>query len=284
VARYDVHQHLWPEELAAALAARGEPPRLRGATLELAEGSHEVDLRAHDLDARLALLDRDEVDVAVVSLPPTLGLEPYPELMDAYHEGILRLVSAAGGRLRALAAGEAREGFAGACVAASSLLHEPSPSLHRLLGRLDQAGGVLFVHPGPGPGTDGRPDWWAAVVDYPAQMQAAYAVWLAHGASAYPRLNVIFAILAGGGPFHLERLRSRWPEAPGSLPDTVFLDTASYGRRALELCLATFGVGHLVYGSDTPVVASGPTLRAVREFGEAVADTVCSQNPSRLFP
>ena len=42
---YDLHQHLWPERLLAALAARGAPPRLRAGALELAGGSTlELDL------------------------------------------------------------------------------------------------------------------------------------------------------------------------------------------------------------------------------------------------
>jgi predicted TIM-barrel fold metal-dependent hydrolase len=65
--------------------------------------------------------------------------------------------------------------------------------------------------------------------------------------------------------------------------DNVFFETASYGRRALDLCLATFGVGQLLYGSDVPVIDPLPTLEAVRGFGDAVAETLCEQNPSRLL-
>ena len=71
-------------------------------------------------------------------------------------------------------------------------------------------GQVLFVHPGPpgAPATD-APPWWTAVVDYTTQMQAAYFAWLDHGVGQHRDLNVVFAVLAGGGPFQLERLRSR---------------------------------------------------------------------------
>ena len=51
----------------------------------------------------------------------------------------------------------------------------------------------------------------------------------------------------------------------------VFFDTASYGRRALELCIETFGVEQLVFGTDTPVVDPTPAIRAVDAFGESVA-------------
>ena len=114
-------------------------------------------------------------------------------------------------------------------------------------------------------------------------MQAAYAAWLAGGAERWPDLPVVFALLAGGGPFQLERLRSRGIELRTTLHPSVYFDTASYGRRALELCLATFGVGQLLYGSDTPVIDSRTTLQAVHGFGQAVADTLLRENPSRLI-
>lgn len=224
---FDLHQHLWPESLVAALAARRQPPRLRGDVLELPlGGSFETDLAAHDLDARLRLLDRDEIDVAVISCPPTLELESESELVEAYHQGIAELVHAAGGRLRALSSGIALDGFAGACVAAQALAD--LDGLAPLVGELERGGGLLFVHPGPARPPTGAPAWWPAVVDYTAQMQAAYAGWL-------------------------------------------------------ELCLATFGVGQLLYGSDTPVVDPGLTLHAVRGFGQAVADALLRENPSRLL-
>ncbi len=279
---FDVHQHLWPEQLRAALAARRQPPRLRGDVLELPlGGSFETDLAAHDLDARLRLLDRDEIDVAVISCPPTLELESEPELVEAYHQGIAELVRAAGGRLRALSSGIALDGFAGACVDARALAD--LDGLAPLVGELERRGGLLFVHPGPARPPAGAPAWWPAVVDYTAQMQAAYAAWLAGGAERWPDLPVVFAILAGGGPFQLERLRSRGVELRTTLHPSVYFDTASYGRRALELCLATFGIGQLLYGSDAPVVDSGATLQDVRGFGQAIGDALLRENPSRLI-
>lgn len=283
----DVHQHLWPQALVEALSRRRQPPRLRKSFLELAgERTTEVDLDAHDLDTRLALLDRCELDVAVVSLPPTLGIAELPEneaveLVAAYEGGILELAEASGGRLVPLAAGAGDERFVGVCIGAPELLDlgRVAPQLDSLQHRR----AFLFVHPGSGSWSDGSPDWWPAVVGYTAQMQAAYALWLARGAARWPDLKVVFAILAGGGPFQLERLQSRGVSSRELVNENVFFETASYGHRALELCLATFGVGQLLYGSDTPVIDPIPTLEAVRGFGDAVVDALCDQNPSRLL-
>jgi hypothetical protein len=279
---FDVHQHLWPEAFVSELSRRTEAPCLedRGRALRLAEGSYDLDLGMHDLARRLDLLDRDGIDVAVVSLQPTLGAERHPELVDAYHGGIGELVAAAGGRLRAFACGECVEGFAGACVSAQRLL----AGIDELAGALERTEQILFVHPGPAAAPpQGTPPWWQAGIDYTAQLQAAYAAWAADGAGRFRGLPVVFAILAGGAPFQLERLRSRGFDDRTALDANAYLETSSYGRRALALCLDAYGPERLLYGSDAPVIDPSPTLEALRSFGRDVFDAVAHRNPARLF-
>ncbi len=277
----DVHQHMWPEPFIDALARRSAPPCLDGRLLRLPrELDSEVDLEAHRLDARLCLLDRDGIDVALISLPPAHVMDGEGALADIYHQSMLDLVATSGGRLRALAAGACRPGFAGACVSAESLVAGIDP----LLEELRRAGQLLFVHPGPPRELpQGAPLWWGAVVDYTAQMQAAYATWLARDADRFSSIPVIFSILAGGAPIQLERMRSRGFDDREAIHPNVFFDTSSYGRRALELCLSTFGVNQLVYGSDVPVIDPRPTLQAVRGFGEAVEAIVMRDTPGRML-
>jgi predicted TIM-barrel fold metal-dependent hydrolase len=283
----DFHQHLWPERFVAELSARAKPPRLRESVLELVGGeSWEVDLGAHDLVGRLALLDRDEIDAAVISLSPALGIHDLPDdeseaLASAYEEGILELARSTRDRIVPLAVRRARDGFAGVSLAANVVID--LESVAELLDALAREQKLLFVHPGPATASPDRPRWWGEIVEYTAQMQAAYAVWIAEGVARWPELKVVFAILAGGWPFQLERLASRGVEARETLHENVYFETASYGRRALELCLATFGVRQLVYGSDVPVIDSKFTLDAVRGFGDPVADALCTENPARLL-
>jgi 6-methylsalicylate decarboxylase len=263
--RFDVHQHLWPEQLVAALARRREPPRLVGSRLELREGSFETDLGAHDPDTRLRLLDRDEIDVAIVSFPPTMGYEEAPELVEAYDEGILEVAAASQGRIRPLACGAERDGFVGTCVSAQSVVRDP----------LSVQGSLVFVHPGYSPPPpQGKPAWWTPVVEYTAQMQAAYAAWLAGGRSDVP---IVFAIMAGGAPFQLERLSSRGDRA--EVLSRAYFDTASYGRRAVDLTVAAFGVERILFGSDAPVMEPRTTIEALGD----IFDTLAGENPARLF-
>lgn len=282
----DVHQHFWPEALIGALTRRADPPRLRGSSLELAEGSYECDLAAHNPDTRLAWLDRNEIDLAVLSLQPTLGLASLPdderaELCAVWESGVLELVGASAGRFAALAPGRVASGFVGSVVPAAAL--RDVDALSSLLDELHASGGFLLVHPSGGVVTSGAPVWWSAIVDYTAEMQAAYLTWLSYAQTRFATVNVVFAILAGGGPFQLERLASRGVDVRSSLHENVFFDTASYGRRAIELCIETFGVHQLVYGSDLPVVDPASTLRAIRGFGDSVVQLITADNPSRLF-
>jgi hypothetical protein len=277
---FDVHQHLWPAGVIGALRRRRVPPRLDEDVLEVREGRFPVELGAHELEERLTLLDRHGVDTALVSLQPTLELDEAPELVDAYHEGIVELVAAAGGRLRAFACGACLEGFAGACIPAGQVLS----GLGELPTKLEHARQALFVHPGPPAQVPaGAPPWWSAVVEYAAQMQGAYAAWLTDGAARHPNLPVVFALLAGGGPVQLERLRARGGGVNGSPARSVYLETSSFGRRGLELCLETHGASQLLYGSDVPVIDPRPTLDALVELGETVAHAVRVENPTRLF-
>jgi hypothetical protein len=281
----DVHQHLWPEPFVDALARRSEPPHLRGSTLTVPHAAErQIDLDALRVESCLALLERNEIDVAVVSLSPLLGFEEVEagELVVAYEEGMREIVGGTGGRIVALAAGAFAEGFAGACVGAGRLAD--LDALAPLCDELERQRGFLFVHPGPAPTAQATPPWWATVVEYTAQLQAAYARWFANGAERWPSLDVVFASLAGGGPFQLERLLAFGDVAARDVvSEHVFFETSSYGRRALELCLATFGVEQVVFGSDAPVLDPERGLNAVRSFGDAVTDSLCVHNPGRLL-
>jgi hypothetical protein len=94
---------------------------------------------------------------------------------------------------------------------------------------------------------------------------------------------VVFAQLAGGAPIHHERLTHRGVHVRATLDPLTLFETSTYGRRAIELCIETFGVERLAYGSDVPVVDPRPTLRAVRGFGESVAHILQSETPGRLI-
>jgi predicted TIM-barrel fold metal-dependent hydrolase len=295
----DIHQHLWPESLIAALRARSTPPRLRGWTLELAgEGEYAVDPGAHDADDRAELARSDGLDLALVSLSSPLGIESLTpaeagDLIDAYHEGALALPEPFGAWAAACltavdAAALSRElerGFVGLQLPATALLDRAGyENAGPLLEVLEDARLPLMIHPGPvaRETADGQPAWWPAIVSYVQQMHAAWFAFRVHGRPRHPRLRVCFALLAGLAPLHGERFAARaGPDVAGDrgvVDPGVFLDVSSYGTRAVDATVRVVGIDALVNGSDRPYAEP-----ASLELGPAALHAIRSANAMRLL-
>jgi hypothetical protein len=136
----------------------------------------------------------------------------------------------------------------------------------------------VFVHPGPASPTAGAPAWWAPVVGYVAQMQAAWWAWQACGGRAqFPHLRLVFAAGAGLAPVHHERLSARGGEY-GAVDTDVFVDTSSYGPQGLDALARVLGIDVLVLGSDRPYAEPLHSL-----LGEAATRAVRVDNPARAL-
>lgn len=277
----DVHQHLWPAPLVAALLRRSRPPFLReaddGWTLTIAgEPTWPVDPADHDPARRAALVVADGLSLALVALSSPLGIEALPAhearpLLDAYHEGVadlpagLRPWASAGLAVPEPAdlAQRLEHGFAGLCLPAGALATPAAAArCAPLLDVLEEHDAPLFVHPGPAPDTPprlvapGLPDWWPALTAYVAQMQAAWLGFAEWVRPVRPGLRACFAMLAGLAPLQAERLASRGRVAALRDPRT-FYDTSSYGPQAVAAMASAVGEDALVFGSDRPVVSRG---------------------------
>lgn len=292
----DVHQHLWPEQLVDRLRARTRAPYLRGWTLYTrAEPAYDVDPAHHDLQTRIAADRQNEVGLACVSLSAPLGIEYLapPEaraLIASWHAGARELPDhfAAWASVPAFdpdldeLSGLLRDGFVGVQLPATELL---SPKAWERAGSVlrvaEQAGKPVFVHPGPevvrAP-TGSVPEWWAPVVGYVSQMQAAWWAWQAvHGRELFPSLRVLFGAGAGLAPVHHERHVARGGESPTIDPD-VFVDTSSYGPQALDALVRVLGIDVLALGSDRPYGAPIDGL-----LGDAATRAIRVANPRRML-
>jgi 6-methylsalicylate decarboxylase len=287
---------LWPPTLIAALRERSTMPRLRGWTLELeGEADYAVDPAQHDPQVRAAQARGDGLDLAIVSLSSPLGIEflageEGAALLDAYHDGALALPAP----FRAWAAAslthidpaelerQLDRGCVGLQLPATTLLDARGYELVvPLLEVLEQRKRPLFVHPGPASptrlGTGRAPRWWPAVVEYVNQMHAAWYAFRVLGRPRHPRLRVCFAMLAGLGPLHGERLLARSGERT-VLDPLAFLDVSSYGTRAIDAIVRVLGIDVLVNGSDRPYADPiDPNL------GDAARFALRTANPCRLL-
>jgi len=288
----DIHQHLWPAELLEVLRARRTAPRLVGWTLELGgEPPYQVDPADHDPAARRAL-DGGRI---VLGLSSPLGIEDLPAaegaaLLTAWHDAAAALrpafdAWAAVGRqepdldeLRRRLA----DGFAGLQIPATWLA--TPAAVERIAGVLEVVSAAdrpVFVHPGAVPPVadpaDHRPVWWAAVVDYPTQLLAAWCSWQAAGASLLPNLRICFAAAAGLAPMHHERFLARGGR-PLVVDPRTFVDTPSYSRQGVDSLIRVLGVDPIVIGSDRPYGLPFDT-----DQGNAARTAFRYTNPLRLL-
>jgi predicted TIM-barrel fold metal-dependent hydrolase len=306
--RVDVHQHPLTEPLIAALSARERPPRVRrgpdgGWVLELAgDPDHPIASRETDVEARAARVAEDGVDRALVCMSTVFGIESLPRaeaqpLLDAYADGVGALPEQFGH-------------WASACVAdpqpdeLSARLDDPAavglalPAgalggadeldyLAPLLDRLEELDAPLLVHPGPAPGFQASapppprpttPAWWPALTRYVYEMHAAWFAFVAFGRAQHPALRVVFVMLGGLAPLHLERLAARGGPAQDGIDGDVFFDTSSYGPQAIDAMVRALGVDQLVYGSDRPFAEPRRWT-----LGEAARHATLVTNPARLI-
>ena len=285
----DIHQHLWPPPLIEALRSRTTTPRMVGWTLLLdGEPPYEVKPADHDKATRRAL---DEGRI-VLGLSSPLGLEDLPAdegraLLDAWHDGSAALrpdfdawasVSRQEPDLDDLAK-RLDDGFVGLQLPATWLSGPAAVAdLAAVLQVVDNADRPVFVHPGPVVGTtqDG-PGWWPALVDYPAQLLAAWWAWYVAGRALFPRLRICFAAGAGLAPVHHERFVARSGDR-FVIDPAVFVETSSYTRQGVDSLIRVLGVDAIVIGSDRPYAQPYEP-----DMGDAARAAFRSTNPLRLL-
>lgn len=287
----DVHQHLWPAEFVDRLRARTSAPYVDGWTLHTTgEPPYEVDPAAHAVDKRIALEQDAGTTLAGVSLSSPLGIEQLGDLalLDAWHVGAAALpepfkpwaaVNLLEPDLDGLAALLA-DGFLGLQLPAH-ILGTPAAwaGVGSLLEVAERLNKPILVHPGTAAAPAGEvPGWWAPVVDYTIQLQAAWWAWHAFGGRAsFPRLRLCFVAAAGLAPVHHERLTARGGRL-GTIDTNLYVDTSSYGPQGIDAVARILGIDQVVHGTDRPY-ASSVDLRQ----GDAATAVFRQANPHRLL-
>jgi 6-methylsalicylate decarboxylase len=294
----DVHQHLWTESLLAALEQRERLPFVRRTEglciLHIAgEPPSGIDLDGEQPEYRADLVSADGLTRALIALSSPLGIEALPRseaqgLIDAYLDGVAALPSQFGAwgpvALEDATGDDVDAVLARGCVGVSlpaGALGTPRSlaAIAPVLDRLQQREAPLFIHPGPGLHerlaecslTD--PLWWPALTRYVTQMQAAWLSFTSIGRREFPRLRILFSMLAGGAPLLAERLRTRGGPTVELRDPLTFYDNSSFGPDALRAFARIVGAEQVLYGSDRPVLEPLPGAR----------DALMWSNSGRLF-
>ncbi|HET6985874.1 MAG TPA: amidohydrolase, partial [Kribbella sp.] len=151
-------------------------------------------------------------------------------------------------------------------------------ALGELLAVAERLGKPILVHPGVAGRAGEAPGWWAPVVDYTSQLQAAWWSWHAFGGRrSYPRLRLCFAAAAGLAPVHHERLAARGGRL-GTIDPNLYVDTSSYGPQGIDAVARVLGIDQVVHGTDRPYAG----ITELRQ-GDAATAVIRHDNPHRLL-
>ena len=293
----DLHQHLLPEPLIAALARRSAAPRLardgRGWRLELAgEPASAFDPADHDPAARAAEPTRRTASSSP-SRPRSASRPSRPRRPRRCSRPSTAASSSSAGRS---SCGAPRRppadvdalldaGARGVALPASALLRRQRPRRRRraprrpadaILERSRLATRRSSCTPGPAAAAAAAPPWWPALTDYVAQMSAAWHAFAALGrrAPSAPARRVRDARRLRPAARRAAR-RARRPGRGHPRPARVVRHLLLRRAHAIDSMLRMVGVDRLVHGSDRPVVAA-PWPAAL---GDAVEHALTVANP-----
>ena len=301
----DMHAHFYGETLLAALAARGAAPAVeRDAEgrrwLQAPTARFPVTPVMCEPAARVALLDAAGVERQLLTFPGALGADALPAaeaaaLIPDCNDELAAVRAAWPGRFATLAGlpfadpdaaiaelerACGRLGHRGFILPANFVLELARlDALLPLLRAADALSAHVMVHAGPRPGELGQAARFddlqmhrGSTVALQASMtHATLTLMYSDLLERFPRLTLQVINLGGALPFLLERMdqiaMTRRPEdpLPSSLAPRVYVDTASFGPRAIALAARVFGAGRVLLGSDCPIFPLAAAVEAVAQ-------------------
>lgn len=303
----DWHCHWIPRALADAMTKANIPFHSHGQTTAW--------------PGRLAELEALGVTRQVLSLPGLFGIDSLPveqalPLVKTFNDSTAELVSRDSGKFSGLASLPLADleqsiaeleraltsGLAGAILPNDGFLTRADAERWRPLFEVaDQRRAHLFIHPGPLPevrknfGGDPAPGDNAPLRQTGLYTQAritpaVITLLLTDFLDGFPNITVQIANLGGTLPFIAERLgaiafRDGVPPPDFSLRNSVFFDTASFGKNSIGLACTVFGPDRIIYGTDSPIFEVAIPLDGVRQadLSEAVKQQILSGRMLRSF-
>jgi aminocarboxymuconate-semialdehyde decarboxylase len=289
----DIHNHFFPREWPDLAARYGSPnwPRIKHTEpgkAEIMVGDRffrQIYSACWDANVRLSEMDRDGIDVQVISATPVLFAydRPVEHALDCallFNDAALELCAQGKGRLKSLCQVPLQDIDASCkelsrCMRAGHLgvqignhvgeKNLDDPGIVTFLHHCADEGAAVLVHPWDMLGSERMPRYMMPwTVGMPAETQLGIVAMILGGAfdKLPAKLRICFAHGGGSFAFLLGRLENAWhhhPVARGvcDLPPSQYVnrfsvDSAVFDERALQFLVGTMGAERVMLGSDYP--------------------------------
>ena len=289
----DIHNHFFPRGWPDLAARYGTPnwpwiKHTEPGKAEIRVGDRffrQIYSACWDADVRLNEMDRDGVDMQVLSATPVLfGYErPAEHALDCarlFNDAALELCAQGKGRLKSLCQVPLQDVDASCkelsrCVRAGHLgvqignhvgeKNLDDPGIVTFLHHCADEGAAVLVHPWDMLAPQRMPNYMMPwTVGMPAETQLGIVAMILGGAfdKLPARLRICFAHGGGSFAFLLGRLENAWQHHPVAhgvceLPPSRYLnrfyvDSAVFEERALQFLVGTMGPARVMLGSDYP--------------------------------
>jgi aminocarboxymuconate-semialdehyde decarboxylase len=289
----DIHNHFFPSSWPDLAARYGTPnwpwiKHTEPGKADIMVGDRffrHIYSACWDADVRLREMDRDGVDLQIISATPVLFAyeRPVKDALDCaqmFNDAALELCSRGKGRLKSFCQVPLQD-IDAACKELSRCMQTGHLGVqignHVGSKNLDDAGIVTFlhhcadegaavlVHPWDMFGQERMPKYMMPwTVGMPAETQLSVVALILSG--AFDRLpsslRICFAHGAGSFAFLLGRLDNAWHHHPVARGDSqhppshylnrIYTDSAVFDQRALQFLVGTMGTDRVMLGSDYP--------------------------------
>jgi len=289
----DIHNHFFPRTWPDLAARYGTPnwPWIRHTEpgkAEIMVGDRffrHIYSACWDPDVRLSEMDRDGIDIQVLSATPVLFAydRPIEQALDCaklFNDAALELCAQGKGRLKSLCQVPLQDvdaacGELSRCMRAGHLgvqigNHVGEKNLDdsgivTFLHHCANEGAAVLVHPWDMLAPQRMPNYMMPwTVGMPAETQLGIVAMILSGAFDKLPQNLRICFAHGGGSFAflLGRLENAWQHhpvahgvcelAPRQYVNRFYVDSAVFDRRALEFLVGTMGSERVMLGSDYP--------------------------------
>jgi aminocarboxymuconate-semialdehyde decarboxylase len=289
----DIHNHFFPRNWPDLAARYGTPnwpwiKHTEAGKAEIRLGDRffrQIDSACWDPDVRLNEMDRDGVEMQVLSATPVLFAyeRPVEHALDCaqlFNDAALELCAQRKERLKSFCQVPLQDIDASCkelsrCMRAGHLgvqignhvgdKNLDDPGIVTFLQHCSEEGAAVLVHPWDMLAPQRMPKYMMPwTVGMPAETQLGIVAMILGGAfdKLPTKLRICFAHGGGSFAFLLGRLENAWqhhPVAhgvcelpPGRYLNRFYVDSAVFDERALQFLVGTMGTGRVMLGSDYP--------------------------------